>query len=132
LVDDSLADNAAELTEVLRLEVRLLSDLLRIIERQRQAALAEELHAVEETIYDTHRVLHTLNEAKRRRTPISRRLGITGGLVLRKVETELRERMPEELRSIAKDLERLAGVLANEIEINRAVLRQTLAAQSVA
>jgi hypothetical protein len=116
----------AELTDVIRLEVRLLQDLLAIIQRQRKAVLADDLQVVEETIYDTHRVLHTLGEAKRRRKPINQRLGLDGDVSVREFDSTLRAQMPAELHRVTKELEQLASTLAAEIETNREVLRKAL------
>jgi flagellar biosynthesis/type III secretory pathway chaperone len=115
------------LTDVIRSELRLLNELMGVMQRQRQAVAADDLQAVEESVYATHRVLHTLNEARRRRRSINRMLGESDDLSIRELDAVLGGRMPEELRSARDELELLARALSSEVEVNRRVLRQALA-----
>jgi hypothetical protein len=124
---ESPATMVAALTEVLRAEGRLLQELLAVMQRQRAAVAADDLQAVEESVYATHRVLHTLNEARRRRRSINRLLGESDDLTIRELDGVLGGAMPHELRSARDELELLARTLSREVDINRRVLRQALA-----
>jgi hypothetical protein len=123
----SPAATVAAMTDVLRSECRLLQELLGVMQRQREAVAADDLHAVEESVYATHRVLHTLNEARRRRRSINRLLGESDDLPLGGLDDVLGMRMPEELRKTRDELELLARALTSEVDINRRVLRHALA-----
>jgi hypothetical protein len=124
---ESPATVVAALTDVLRSEGHLLQELLAIMQRQRAAVAADDLQAVEESVYATHRVLLTLNEARRRRRSINRMLGESDDLAIRDLDGILGEAMPQELRTARDELEFLARALSSEVDINRRVLRQALA-----
>ncbi len=125
--DESPAATVAALTDVLRSECRLLQELLAVMQRQREAVAADDLTSVEESVYATHRVLHTLNEARRRRRSINRMLGESDDLSIRGLDDVLGMRMPEDLRRTRDELELLARALTSEVDINRRVLRHALA-----
>jgi flagellar biosynthesis/type III secretory pathway chaperone len=125
---ESAMATIASLTDVIRSESRLLRELLAVMQRQRDAVAADDLQAVEESVYATHRVLHTLNEARRRRRAINRALGESDDLPIRDLDGVLGVRMSDELRRARDELELLARALSNEVDVNRRVLRQALAA----
>jgi hypothetical protein len=60
------ADPLRSLEDALRGERGLVDDLAGLVRRQREALGTDDLAAVEETVYATHRVLLTLREAQRR------------------------------------------------------------------
>jgi flagellar biosynthesis/type III secretory pathway chaperone len=118
----------AALTDVLRSERRLLQELLGVMQRQREAIAADDLQAIEESVYSTHRVLHTLNEARRRRRSINRLLGESDDLSIRNLDSVLSPQMPADLRRVRDELEVLAEALSTEVDLNRTALRGALAA----
>lgn len=118
----------AALTDVLRVECRLLQELLAVVRRQREAVVTDDLPAVEESVYATHRVLHTLNEARRQRRSINRLLGEPDDLSLDGIGHALGPALPDDLRGVRDDLERLARALTLEVESNRKILQKVLAA----
>lgn len=118
----------AALTDVIQSECRLLRELLTVMQRQREAVAADDLQSVEESVYATHRVLHTLNEARRRRRSINRMLGESDDLSIHGLDQALGVRMPDDLRRARDELELLARALSAEVDVNRRVLRQALAA----
>jgi len=115
------------LTELFRTESRLLQELLRVMERQREAVGKDDLEVVEETVFAIHRVLHTLGEAQRRRRSINRNLGEREDLSLRDLEAALGSSLTPELRDARDELEGLAHRLAREVDVNRRILRGALA-----
>lgn len=126
-IGESPAATISALTDVIKSETRLLQELLAVMQRQREAVAADDLQAVEESVYATHRVLHTLNEARRRRRSINRLLGESDDLTIRELDSVLGMRMPDELRNARDELELLARALSKEVDVNRRVLRQALA-----
>ncbi len=125
-IADSPAATAAAMTDVLRSECRLFQELLSLMQRQREAVAADDYETVEESIYATHRILHTLNEARRRRRAINRMLGESDDLTIRALDDVLGPRMPDDLREVRDELELLARALTGEVDINRRVLRHAL------
>jgi hypothetical protein len=126
--DDAPAAAVSALTNVIRSELRLLEELMAIIQRQRQAVAGDNLQLVEDCVYATHRVLHTLKEARRRRPAVNRMLGESDDLSIHELDNVLGIRMSGELRKSRDELEMLARALSREVEVNRRVLRQALTA----
>lgn len=116
----------AALADALRSEYRLLDELIAVLQRQRSAVVEEDLQTVEESVYSTHRVLNTLNEARRRRRSLNRLLGESDDLSTRELDHALGTRMTDELRAARDQLEAIARVLSREVEVNRRVLRDAL------
>jgi hypothetical protein len=65
---DALIDN-------MNSETRLLEELTALMRRQRAAVAADDLQAVDDSVYGTQRVLLTLGEARRRRRSLNRLIG---------------------------------------------------------
>ena len=55
------------MTDALTTERRLLDELISVMRRQRSAVGDDDLQRVDDSVFATHRVLVTLNEARRRR-----------------------------------------------------------------
>ena len=109
-------------------EVRLLEDLIGIMRRQRTAVSTDDLEGVDDSVYATHRVLVTLAEARRRRRSLNQLVGGTEELPLKGLDDVLGERMSDELRFARDGLHAAALTLAREVEVNRQILREALAA----
>ena len=109
-------------------EVRLLEDLIGIMRRQRKAVASDDLQGVDDSVYATHRVLVTLGEARRRRRSLNKIVGGTEDLPLRALDSALGEHMTDEVRYARDGLQAVALTLSQEVEINRQVLREALAA----
>jgi hypothetical protein len=118
---DALADAIAS-------ERRLIEELVGIMRRQRGAVTADDLEAVDDSVYATHRVLLTLNEARRRRRSINRLICNDDELALRQLEALLGGHLPAGIQQARDALRQAAETLAQEVEINRKVLRSALAA----
>jgi len=122
----SITTTISALTDVLRSECRLLKELLVVLQRQREAVTVDDLQGVEESVYATHRVLHTLTEARKRRRSINRMLGESDDLPIGSLDRVLGVRMPSELRQTRDELELLAHALKSDVNRNRRVLREAL------
>jgi hypothetical protein len=121
-------DPLAALQDALRSETSLVDDLAALVRRQRESLAADDLEGVEDTVYATHRVLLTLREAQRRRRTLNRLLGWPEGLRLTGMDEALAGGMDEGLRAARDGLHASARALTREVELNRGVLRASLAA----
>ena len=113
----------AALGEALHSEARLLADLIAIMRRQRDAVARDDLDAVDDSVFSTHRVLLTLCEARRRRRALNHKLGEGDDLSLSGIEDFFVGEAPEALREAVALVTREARLLQREVEINRRVLR---------
>ncbi|HET7322046.1 MAG TPA: flagellar export chaperone FlgN [Longimicrobiaceae bacterium] len=118
------------LTNAVTSEVRLLEDLIGIMRRQRKAVSVDDLQGVDDSVFATHRVLVTLAEARRRRRSINELLGASDDMPLRDVDALLGDQMTPELRFARDGLQAAALTLSQEVEMNRQVLREAIAAGS--
>ena len=109
-------------------EVRLLEDLIGIMRRQRKAVASDDLQGVDDSVYATHRVLVTLAEARRQRRSLNQLVDGSEELPLKTLENVLGDRMTDALRFARDGLHAAALTLSKEVEINRSVLREALAA----
>jgi hypothetical protein len=116
------------LLDALASERRLVDELITIMRRQRAAVAADDLEAVDDSVYATHRVLRTLGEARRRRHSLNRYFGESDDLGIRSLDDVLGDRMTSSLRTARDDLQAAALTLSREVEVNRHVLREALAA----
>ncbi|MEP6619471.1 MAG: flagellar protein FlgN [bacterium] len=117
---DVLADSMAS-------ETRLIDELIAIMQRQRKAVAMDDLQAVDDSVFATHRVLVTLNEARRRRHALNRMLGEREDLSIDSLDDVLGSRMTDRLRSLRELLQQAARSLSQEVSVNRQVLRHALA-----
>lgn len=120
----------AALADAISSEIRLLEDLIGVMRRQRSAVGADDLQAIDDSVYATHRVLVTLAEARRRRRSLSQIVAGADDFPLRDLEQLLGDDMIEELRDARDGLHAAALTLSQEVETNRQVLRQAMAAGS--
>lgn len=115
------------LLDALRSERRLLDDLASTMRRQRAAVGGDDLQAVDDSVFATHRILATLGQARVRRRQLNRLLCGAEELPARDLDAVLGDRMTEPLRSARDELQASAGALSHEVEVNRRVLRDALA-----
>lgn len=115
----------AELALALHTETRLLLDLTEAMRKQRRGVAADDVTMVDDSVFAANRILRTLGEARRRRRAL--------------VENVWHEERPlnewgeayapfmnATLRDAVERLQTTADMLAREIAINRAVLRDAL------
>ena len=117
---DSLADALAT-------ERRLLDELIVVMRRQRSAVSRDDLQAVDDTVFSTHRVLVTLGEARRRRRNLNTLIGQQENLGIHGLDDALGARMTDALRQARDELHRTARALSREVAVNRRLLRKALA-----
>lgn len=100
------------LADTLASEARLLDELSGLLRRQRAAVAADSLEEIEDSVYNTHRILMTLGEARRRRVALVDLLG-----------AGVRE---GPLRGSFDRLRDAALALGMEVEVSREILRQAM------
>jgi FlgN protein len=115
------------LTDALSTERRLLDELIVVMRRQRAAVGQDDLQAVDDSVFSTHRVLVTLSEARRRRRNLNALIGQQEDLGIHSLDDALGSRMTDALRQARDDLYRAARALSREVALNRRILREALA-----
>ena len=115
------------LADAMASEAKLIEELIAIMRRQRTAVAADDLQGVDDSVFATHRVLVTLNEARRRRHALNRMLGEREDISIDALEDMLGPRMTVQLGTLRDSLRQSARTLSQEVSVNRQVLRQALA-----
>jgi hypothetical protein len=115
------------LTDALLTERRLLDELIAVMRRQRTAVGQDDLQAVDDSVFSTHRVLVTLSEARRRRRNLNALIGQQEDLGIHALDDALGSRMTAALRQARDELYRAARALSREVAMNRRILREALA-----
>jgi hypothetical protein len=115
------------LTDALSTERRLLDELIAVMQRQRNAVGADDLQAVDDSVFATHRVLVTLSEARRRRRNLNALIGHREDLGIHSLDEALGPRMTDALRVARDELHTAARALSREVSLNRRILREALA-----
>lgn len=121
-------DALEALSDAMRSEKRQLDELLAIMRRQRDAVAADDLQGLDDSVFATHRVLRTLAEARRRRRQATRLLGEPEDLGIHELDGALGERMSPVMRLTRDELQISAHALAREVETNKKVLKDAMAA----
>jgi hypothetical protein len=116
------------LTEALRSERRLIDELIAVMKRQRTAVGDDDLQAVDDSVFATHRVLVTLSEARRQRRNLNTLIGQREDLGIHALDEALGPRMTPALRIARDELHSAARSLSREVALNRRILREALAA----
>jgi len=117
----------AMLADSMESETRLIKDLNSIMRRQRRAVAEDDLQAVDDSVFATHRVLATLTEARRRRHAINRMFGEREDRSVSGLEDLLGPRMTPALGLLRDALQGAAKALSEEVSVNRDILRCALA-----
>jgi hypothetical protein len=125
-VDPRSTVTASALCTVLATETRLLNELIAIMQRQRAGASSGDLTMVDDSVFATQRVLHTLAEARRRRRAIYRMLGAPDDAGARVLAATLGSSLAPDLAQALETLMTAASELAQHVEVNRVALRQAL------
>lgn len=115
------------LHDALVTERRLLDELVGQMRRQRTAVGADDIDAVDESVFATHRILATLGQARQRRRQLNELLGGTADMPLRELEGRLGPQADDRLRDARQRLQAAADTLAREVGMNRKLLREALA-----
>ena len=127
LVTRTVVSPIDSLVDAFNTERRLLEELIAVMRRQREAVGHDDLQAVDDTVFATHRVLVTLSESRRRRRTLNTLIGHSEDLGIHGLERALGPRMTPELRDARDELHDAARTLAREVSLNRRVLREALA-----
>jgi hypothetical protein len=115
------------LTDALLTERRLLDELIGVMRRQRAAVGQDDLQLVDDSVFSTHRILVTLNEARRRRRSLNALIGEREDLGIHALDEVLGTKMTDALRDARDQLHLAARTLSREVSLNRRVLRDALA-----
>jgi len=115
------------LTDALVTERRLLDELIGVMRRQREAVGDDDLQKVDDSVFSTHRVLVTLNEARRRRRTLNTLIGQREDMGIHALDEALGHRMTPALREARDELHLAAKSLSREVALNRRILREALA-----
>src|SRR4051812_45899515 len=111
------------LTDALATERRLLDELISVMRRQRSAVGDDDLQSVDDSVFSTHRILVTLNEARRRRRALNTLIGQREDIGIHALEDVLGARMTPALRDARDELHSAARALSREVALNRRILR---------
>ncbi|MGH2898498.1 MAG: flagellar export chaperone FlgN [Solirubrobacteraceae bacterium] len=115
------------LTDALLTERRLIDELIAVMRRQRDAVGHDDLQKVDDSVFATHRVLVTLNEARRRRRTLNTLIGQREDIGIHSLDEALGPRMTPALRDARDELHVAARTLSREVALNRRILREALA-----
>ncbi|MDQ6737095.1 MAG: flagellar protein FlgN [Gemmatimonadota bacterium] len=115
------------LSDALLAERKLIDELTEIVLRQRAAIAVDDLQAVDDSVFATHRMLLTLGEARKGRRAINAMAGCKEETGVKYLEEALGPWMTSELRTSREDLQSAAARLSREIGINRRILREAIA-----
>jgi hypothetical protein len=115
------------LCDALNSECRLIEELIEIVLRQRAAVAVDDLQAIDDSVFATHRVLLTLGEARKGRRSINAMAGCKEETGVKHLEEALGPCMTPALRLAREELQSAAGRLSREIGINRRILREAIA-----
>lgn len=117
----------AALSDALLSERKLIDNLTDVVLRQREAVAADDIQAVDDSVFATHRLLLTLGEARKGRRAINAMAGCREETGVKHLEEALGDWMTPALRSARDELQTAAARLSREIGINRRILREAIA-----
>jgi hypothetical protein len=126
-VPPAIESGIRRLTDALGSEARLLDELVNVMRRQREAVATDDLGAIDDSVFATHRILVTIGEARRRRRTLNHLLSDTEELALAEMDEALGPWMTPALREARDGLHSAALTLSKEVEVNRRVLSEALA-----
>ena len=114
------------LSDVLGTEKRLLEELMNVMRKQRAAVAADDLQALDDSVFATYRVLATLGEARRRRKSVNRLLGCAEDMNVNDLEEILGDRSTPSVIDARNALQIAAVALSQEVDINKQVLKTAM------
>jgi hypothetical protein len=116
------------LSAALEGESRLLGELAAILRRQREGVASDDVQMVDDSVFAAHRIMRTIEEARRRRRTLTGMLLGAEDVPVRDLELALGARATPPLVLASCNLQVAAEALSREIEINRHVLRGAIQA----
>jgi hypothetical protein len=114
------------ISDALVSERRLIGELTSVILTQRAAIEMDDLHAVADSVFATHRLLLTLGEARKRRRSFNMLLGHDSDIGIKQLGHVLGTQMTPRLQMEIDELQRSAHRLSCEVNVNRRILRAAL------
>ena len=111
------------LSDVMGTERELLEELVHVMQQQRAAVAADDLQALDDSVFATYRVLATLGEARRRRKSVNRLLGEAEDMNVNDLEEILGDRATPAVIAARNALQAAAVALSGEVDANKQVLR---------
>jgi hypothetical protein len=114
------------LSDVLGTERRLLEELMLVMRKQRAAVSADDLQALDDSVFATYRVLATLGEARRRRKSVNRLLGGAEDMNVNDLEEILGDRATPDVIEARNALQQAAMELSHEVDTNKQVLKSAM------
>ena len=114
------------LSDVLGTERKLLEELMLVMRKQRSAVAADDLQALDDSVFATYRVLATLGEARRRRKSVNRLLGGAEDMNVNDLEEILGERATPDVIAARDALQEAAVTLSHEVDVNKQVLKAAM------
>lgn len=118
----------AHLVAAMREEQRLILDLIEIMRAQRGAVARDDLGAVDDSVFATHRMLVTLREAQHRRQNLAVVLCDGAVVSIHALDGHLGLRMTPALSDARDGLRVAAELLSGEVALNRRVLQSAMEA----
>lgn len=118
---------AAALADLYRSEARLLTELTRVLERQQEALVADDLDALDDTVFATHRILGTLGEARRQRRAVHVMLSGVEELDSAEIDRLLDGNVPDGLSEARALLRAAASALREQVRASRLQLERAVA-----
>jgi hypothetical protein len=115
--------DARGLAEAFETECRLLSELATVLRKQREGVACDDVAVVDDSVFAAHRVMRTLDEARKRRRTLLEIIAGAQDASLEDLELTLGRHMTPGLANVRDRLRLQAKTVAREIEINRRVLR---------
>ena len=97
-----------------------------MMQKQRAAVAADDLQALDDSVFATYRVLATLGEARRRRKSVNRLLGAEEDMNVNDLEDILGDRATPAVVEARNALQDAAVALSREVDINKQVLRTAM------
>ena len=94
--------------------------------RQRESVAHDDLDGVDDSVFSTHRVLVTLQEARRRRRTLNHVLGEGDDLSVVALEEFFDGDLPASVAEAAVVLRGSAVALQQEVSVNRRILREAI------
>lgn len=123
---DPGSSHLASLKDALQTERRLLDELVRVMVLQRESIAADDLQAIDESVFSAQRVLRTLQEARRRRRTLLELIGVDRDLPLRELEHRVGPAVSQGLSDSRDALLAAAETLSRELTSNRQVIHGAL------
>jgi flagellar FlgN protein len=121
------ASHVGSLTAALDTERRLLDELARVLQGQRDGVSTNDLTLLDDSVYAAQRIFHTLHEAREQRRILLQLIGAQDGASLTDLESSLGRWASPEVVTARDSLMVSARALAREVDMNRRILDGAMA-----